>query len=103
MTEAQGGDATPVFCEDDREGKGVCGPHTALLLHLGLQAQAGLSASDGSQEEQVQPSAWGPWREGVLLHTVRKEEALPHCLPWGFLVSWGLRALGSPYMAHWPG
>lgn len=27
---------------------------------------------------------------------VRKEEALPQKLPWGFLVSWGLRILGKP-------
>lgn len=66
------------------EKAGVCVVLTELLLRLGLQAQVGLSASDGSQKEQVQPSAWGPWREGVLLHMVRKEEALPHCLPWGF-------------------
>lgn len=46
--------------EDDREGRDVWSSHR-LLLCLGLQAQVGLSAYDGPQ---VQPSAWGPQRDG---------------------------------------
>lgn len=81
----------------------MCGPHAACSSPWGCRLGGGeVSASDGSQKEQVLPSAWGPWREGDLL-MVRKEEALLQYLPWGFQVPWGLRALGNPYMAHWPG
>lgn len=65
-------------------------------LYLGLQAQEGLSAPDGSQKELVLPSAWGPWREGGIPAPGLEERSPTTILSGGLLGSLWIQSSGEP-------